>query len=111
MWSSQFRFVSHAAWTVHPDTGAEEPTPLREVCWWGYDTPSRSYDGVHSLLFCACKAIMVGKTHDAKAADGEDGGEKKLFGSLRNKLKQTRLYDVKIGAIHAKNQVGKLENL
>lgn len=67
---------------------------------------------------------MVGKTHDASGKDGqadengkeasvegESGGRKRTFGSLRDKLKQTHLYDVKVNAIHMKHQIGKVENL
>lgn len=62
---------------------------------------------------------MVGKTshvHPDEQRTGSErsksGGEdKKFMGSLRDKLKQTHLYDVKVGAIHLKHRVGKLENL
>ena len=68
---------------------------------------------------------MVGKTHDASgkddqanengkeaSVDGDSaGGRKRTFGSLRDKLKQTHLYDVKVNAIHMKHQIGKVENL
>ena len=54
---------------------------------------------------------MVGKTHDESVDGGDEGGGKKIFGKLREKLKDTHLYDLKVGAIHAKHRVGKLENL
>ncbi|KAL8746040.1 MAG: hypothetical protein Q9190_001907 [Brigantiaea leucoxantha] len=43
-------------------------------------------------------------------APGEEK-DSKLFGSLREKLKSTNLYDAKVGAIHLKNKVGKFGNL
>ncbi|KAK3721973.1 hypothetical protein LTR37_002789 [Vermiconidia calcicola] len=68
---------------------------------------------------------MVGKTDDVgdpreqTAATGGSGGQHKgfrdklrhPFPELREKLKDTHLYDVKVGAIHIKHRVGKIENL
>lgn len=73
---------------------------------------------------------MVGKTHDVNSAeeqarlqagdpvDGQGDGHRSFtdklkhpFPGLRDKLKDTHLYDVKVGAIHLKHRIGKLENL
>jgi len=73
---------------------------------------------------------MVGKTHDAgspedqlrpQVSQGSDGASeeprsfkdkmKHPFPELRGKLKNTHLYDVKVGAVHLKHRLGKFENL
>ncbi len=69
---------------------------------------------------------MVGKTHDVAAEDQANdtqtkdqpeshrGFRDKLrhpFPELREKLKDTHLYDAKVKAIHYKHQIGKLQNL
>jgi phospholipase D1/2 len=78
---------------------------------------------------------MVGKTHhvlpaeqhtgsdDAKRNDKDASGDgspdhrsfkdklRHPFPELRDKLKETHLYDVKVGAIHLKHRIGKFENL
>lgn len=55
--------------------------------------------------------MPIGKTDDEGSSQSTETNHKKTFGRLRDKLKGTSLYDVKVGAIHAKHQVGKLENL
>lgn len=50
----------------------------------------------------------------ARAAEEEKTGEKEnrgFMGKLRNKLKDTHLYDAKVGAIHLKHRIGKFQNL
>jgi phospholipase D1/2 len=42
---------------------------------------------------------------------GEHHGMKGKMGHLREKLKDTHLYDVKIKATHAKNKAGKFKNI
>lgn len=63
---------------------------------------------------------MVGKTHDVGGAEEyEDNSERKgfreklkhPFPELREKLKGTSLYEAKVGAIHLKHRIGKVENL
>ena len=74
---------------------------------------------------------MLGKTHDAGSPEDQERGNvaqnaaedgtsehrsfkdkmKHPFPELRNKLKDTHLYDVKVGAIHLKHRLGKFENL
>jgi phospholipase D1/2 len=69
---------------------------------------------------------MVGKTHDVGSEDQRDDAQSKdnpeqhrsfkdklrhPFPELREKLKDTHLYDVKVGAIHYKHQIGKMQNL
>ncbi|TKA62846.1 hypothetical protein B0A55_11011, partial [Friedmanniomyces simplex] len=69
---------------------------------------------------------MVGKTDDVGSPDaqnrdnpGEEAQEsrgfmgkmKHPFPELREKLKDTKLYDVKVGAIHLSHRVGKFKNL
>jgi len=57
---------------------------------------------------------MVGKTHDVSSpehqstsgADKDDG-----TGGLREKLRNSKLHDLKIGAVHLKHRLGKFENL
>ncbi len=63
---------------------------------------------------------MFGKTDDVGSDEQEADGKshkkvgdklKHPFSGLREKLKDSHLYDVKVGAIHLKHRVGKLENL
>lgn len=72
---------------------------------------------------------MVGKTDDVRSEDqdndpqakdqsgsskGRGGFRDKIrhpFPELREKLKDTHLYDVKVNAIHWKHQIGKMQNL
>lgn len=73
---------------------------------------------------------LIGRNHDVKPEDQrpirpssshkstESGEDRSLgdklkhpFPQLRDKLKDTHLYDVKVGAIHLKHKLGKLENL
>jgi phospholipase D1/2 len=68
---------------------------------------------------------MVGKTdhvspedqqrgHEAGSSDQHRSLKDKIrhpFPELREKLKETHLYDVKVGAIHLKHKIGKMENL
>ncbi|KAK4553643.1 hypothetical protein LTR86_009141 [Recurvomyces mirabilis] len=64
---------------------------------------------------------MVGRTHDVGGAEdqkhdaAEASANKKessgFMGKLKNKLKDTHLYDVKVGAVHLKHRVGKFQNL
>ncbi|KAL9610790.1 MAG: hypothetical protein Q9167_004522 [Letrouitia subvulpina] len=46
-------------------------------------------------------------------APGEEkgSGDSRMFAGLRDKLKNTNLYDAKVGAIHLKNKVGKFGNI
>lgn len=73
--------------------------------------------------------MVLGKTHDLAAGEEQQQAEEALsnapqednrsfkdklrhpFPELREKLKGTHLYDVKVGAIHMKHRIGKLENL
>lgn len=79
--------------------------------------------------------MVTSKTHDVGSPDGQylqgkrpsqsssdnvEGSEehrslkdrfKSPFPELREKLKDSHLYDVKVGAIHLKHRIGKLENL
>ena len=49
---------------------------------------------------------------EQRTAENSEANESKGFmGKLRNKLKDTHLYDVKVGAIHLKHRVGKFQNL
>ena len=45
---------------------------------------------------------------DANSPEKENSG---FMGKLRNKLKDTHLYDAKVGAIHLKHRIGKFQNL
>ncbi|KAL1305379.1 hypothetical protein AAFC00_002273 [Neodothiora populina] len=66
---------------------------------------------------------LIGRTShvdSGSAAPGPSGGEptrgfaeklKHPFPELREKLKDTHLYDLKVGAIHMKHKIGKFENL
>lgn len=66
---------------------------------------------------------LTGKTDDgttSNAAPGPTGGDEKRsfadrlkhpFPELRDKLKDTHLYDLKVGAVHMKHKIGKFENL
>lgn len=50
----------------------------------------------------------------ARAAEEANSPEKEnkgFMGKLRNKLKDTHLYDAKVGAIHLKHRIGKFQNL
>jgi len=49
---------------------------------------------------------------EQRTAENSEANESKGFmRKLRNKLKDTHLYDVKVGAIHLKHRVGKFQNL
>ncbi|CAK4034672.1 Phospholipase D p2 [Lecanosticta acicola] len=56
---------------------------------------------------------MVGKTHDVGGSGHQSRGseDSEGHGGLREKLKHTKLYDVKVGAIHLKHRLGKFQNL
>ncbi|EME85348.1 uncharacterized protein MYCFIDRAFT_60226 [Pseudocercospora fijiensis CIRAD86] len=61
---------------------------------------------------------MVGKTSDVGSAeeqkkhlDGEDHEKGGTFAKLREKLKDTKLHDAKVSAIHLKHRLGKFQNL
>jgi len=52
------------------------------------------------------------KPDEQRTPENSEANESKGFmGKLRNKLKDTHLYDVKVGAIHLKHRVGKFQNL
>ncbi|KAF2165055.1 hypothetical protein M409DRAFT_67362 [Zasmidium cellare ATCC 36951] len=58
--------------------------------------------------------MVIGKTSDVGSPDGQHkDAEKdgKMLGGLREKLKNTKLYDFKVGAVHLKHRLGKFENL
>ncbi|KAF7194343.1 Phospholipase D [Pseudocercospora fuligena] len=61
---------------------------------------------------------MVGKTSDVgspeeqkKHLDGENHEKGGTFAKLREKLKDTKLHDAKVSAIHLKHRLGKFQNL
>jgi len=47
----------------------------------------------------------------AAEANNPEKENKGFMGKLRNKLKDTHLYDAKVGAIHLKHRIGKFQNL
>lgn len=54
----------------------------------------------------------VSATGPGASVPGPAGDAPRSFGDkLRNKLKDTHLYDVKVGAIHMKHKIGKFQNL
>lgn len=49
--------------------------------------------------------------NNARRAESEDKESTGFMGKLRGKLKDTHLYDAKVGAIHLKHRIGKFQNL